>query len=251
MSYYADLTPCDNYFCEPEDAPLAPVLAVGWLDGTKPFTTGDPGIEVYRRLQEFRQAGWDYTCFLGSHDCELCRYDQTSGTTNLWVPGDGVVYCAPELILHYIAAHGYLPPKVFREAVLQCPPYGTSEHLEALRAYGFSVDDVSTPTPQELADRVVCDAETAFLDAALKAWQAIEAVRGAHAGKKKTADRLIAKRLPWTRAPLRNGGWRMQMRRSVGKVTVEVGPSLGQVFSIAWTPRDQGTKRRGKGSASR
>jgi hypothetical protein len=33
------------------------------------------------------------------------------------VKGSGVVYAVPQLALHYIAAHGYLPPSEFCEAV--------------------------------------------------------------------------------------------------------------------------------------
>ncbi|WP_457757930.1 DUF7919 family protein [Streptomyces rubiginosohelvolus] len=32
--------------------------------------------------------------------------------------GHGVAYAAPELVAHYVEAHGYLPPIEFMEAVL-------------------------------------------------------------------------------------------------------------------------------------
>lgn len=34
------------------------------------------------------------------------------------VMGSGVAYAAPELVAHYVEAHGYLPPADFIEAVL-------------------------------------------------------------------------------------------------------------------------------------
>lgn len=43
------------------------------------------------------------------------------GTNNLLVPGEHEVYVAPELILHYIADHGYSPPEEFCSALLSCP----------------------------------------------------------------------------------------------------------------------------------
>ena len=54
------------------------------------------------------------------------------GSTNVFVPGAGVVYAAPELILHYIDEHQYQPPLDFCDALLRCPPMGTVTYLDAL-----------------------------------------------------------------------------------------------------------------------
>jgi hypothetical protein len=41
------------------------------------------------------------------------------GSAEIRVVGDGVAYAAPELVAHYVEAHGYLPPDPFVRAVLQ------------------------------------------------------------------------------------------------------------------------------------
>jgi len=74
----------------------------------------------------------------GFHNCSLCpdpasistyshtidyqHYQVTMGARNLLIPGNGVIYASPSLILHYILQHQYAPPLPFQEAVLNCPP---------------------------------------------------------------------------------------------------------------------------------
>ena len=53
-------------------------------------------------------------------------------TYSLWVPGNGIVYVAPTGIPHYVAAHWYLPPTEFIEAVMRCPEYGSTAFEAAL-----------------------------------------------------------------------------------------------------------------------
>ena len=60
------------------------------------------------------------------------------GHAEVWVPSPDqrLTYAAPDLIWHYVTAHGYLPPKEFQEAVLQfdlsCDWSGDAQ-LERLR----------------------------------------------------------------------------------------------------------------------
>ena len=56
----------------------------------------------------------------------------TCGNSDIFVPGDDVVYCAPTLILHYIRCHGYAPPTRFVEAVLNCPEPRSREYCTAI-----------------------------------------------------------------------------------------------------------------------
>jgi len=58
------------------------------------------------------------------------------GVYNLFVPGRGCVYVAPELILHYIVAHEYFPPKVFQAAVLSCPKMRSIAYFKAILKNG-------------------------------------------------------------------------------------------------------------------
>jgi hypothetical protein len=52
---------------------------------------------------------------------------------NIFIPGDGCVYAAPELIVHYIEEHQYLPPPNFCAAVVACPPMQGAEYFKTLR----------------------------------------------------------------------------------------------------------------------
>jgi hypothetical protein len=56
------------------------------------------------------------------------------GARNFFVPGRGVIYASPSLILHYVLNHGYNPPAAFQEAVLQRPPMWSREYFEAMDA---------------------------------------------------------------------------------------------------------------------
>lgn len=85
-----------------------------------------------------------HTCNLGScgttqeqHDGHLkFRYGERTlflGSSEILVPDDEVVYCAPNLILHYIRDHGYRPPECFCAAVLKCPAPDTEEYRERIK----------------------------------------------------------------------------------------------------------------------
>jgi hypothetical protein len=68
----------------------------------------------------------------GVHYCEFCDAESpirlpapvsrgwvSLGMGEIHVPGQhGVVFAAPSLIIHYISAHDYQPPRDFRNSVL-------------------------------------------------------------------------------------------------------------------------------------
>jgi hypothetical protein len=56
----------------------------------------------------------------------------------LGVPGRTVLYVAPEMILHYVTDHRYLPPAEFVEAVTTCPLPGTPAYAAAIAAFANS-----------------------------------------------------------------------------------------------------------------
>jgi hypothetical protein len=181
MTYFADLSPCTyfHHFLRPSGR----LLAVGWLDDSHPFPRGPVKDHTLSRLALLVQPPWPepdqlsdddresiamgailgpwepvFGC--GYHDCEICNdandlarrgrgivVDGRSikvGAFNLFVPGVGVVYLAPSLILHYIKDHEYLPPTVFLEAVDRCPPMHSSEYRQLIIANGPS--DFGSPT---------------------------------------------------------------------------------------------------------
>jgi hypothetical protein len=77
----------------------------------------------------------------GGHLCSLgsCRYLSLYSHKNIFIPGRGVVYVAPEGVIHYISCHDYLPPPEFCAALLASPSEGSPEYFAALRASGFQV----------------------------------------------------------------------------------------------------------------
>jgi hypothetical protein len=112
------------------------VRAVGWLSSDHPFTTGDVPREFLNALKEHLRDPWQPSAYAGRHDCEFCPPNRKGcfddGVRNLWIPGDGVLYIAPEMIVHYIETHGYCPPEEFMEAVLNCPEQQSPAFLDRI-----------------------------------------------------------------------------------------------------------------------
>jgi len=133
MTWYADLGPCDYFGPEHAEG----LRAVGWLEGARPFTTGDVDEAVLRRLKELSKEPWSPGASVGSHGCDLCRFvPEAFGSSNLFIPGNGFLYGCPELVSHYMNAHGYAPPGEFCDAVLACPDMRTMEYRKAILANG-------------------------------------------------------------------------------------------------------------------
>ena len=135
MAHFDDLAPC-TYFRS--DKRLPPLVAVGWLEEGHDFPTGDVPTALLPRLFAFRQSTklpWPYF-YMGGQFC-WCRTPDSYSHRNLFVPGNGVVYAAPEGIRHYISVHRYRPPAEFIDAVLAAPDIETPEFAGALRACGW------------------------------------------------------------------------------------------------------------------
>jgi hypothetical protein len=85
---------------------------------------------------------------MGPHFCDFCRISTVGGVANLFIPGEGVLYVAPELIVHYVDAHEYAPPIEFQRAVLACPPMRSAAYFKAILANGpkgFSTGGMGSP----------------------------------------------------------------------------------------------------------
>jgi hypothetical protein len=135
MTYSADLTATGR------------VSSVGYLAREHSFTTGTTSEAFFDRLVAMVEKPLGAWC--GYHTCDLglCRLQQPQehpqirykgrvigiGSTDIFVPGDEVVYMAPSLILHYIRDHQYLPPSCFVEAVLNCPEPLSQEYCAAIK----------------------------------------------------------------------------------------------------------------------
>jgi hypothetical protein len=129
--WFEDLSPC-TYF--PAEAKL---VAVGWLERGTPYSTGAVDRRVYDVLAEIRKNPWQPFACAGMHECDLCCFHpEARGAANLFIPANGNIYVCPELIVHYMNAHGYAPPSVFCNAVLACPPMRSMQYLKAIRECG-------------------------------------------------------------------------------------------------------------------
>jgi hypothetical protein len=130
MAWYEDLAP----FAELGPNCATCLRAVGWLERGRPFSTGPVDSAVYTQLVELLQHPWEPATTMGFHRCDLCLYDGPPGKRNLYVPAAGAVFVAPELVTHYMNAHGYRPPDEFCAAILACPPMRSMPYLKALLA---------------------------------------------------------------------------------------------------------------------
>ncbi|MEE9611218.1 MAG: hypothetical protein V3W19_08200 [Desulfatiglandales bacterium] len=133
MTWYDDLSECD-YFGRNSSAYLR---AVGWLEHGKEYPTGKISKTVYDRLAELLKDPFQPLVAMGVYECDLCQFpEHTMGSANLFVPGNGLLYVCPELILHYINAHWYKPPKEFCDAVLSCPLTHSMEYKKSFLKNG-------------------------------------------------------------------------------------------------------------------
>lgn len=106
--------------------------AVGWLERGRSFLTGPVKVAVYEKLLELLRDPWEPVVAMGLHNCDLCQYEGPPGSRNLYIPGDGIAFVCPELIAHFMNAHGYRPPDEFCTAVLACPPMRSQSYLKSI-----------------------------------------------------------------------------------------------------------------------
>jgi hypothetical protein len=135
MTYFSDYSP---YAYGHESHPG--VVHVGWLDNVHPYAKGTVDARLIEKMKLL--ASNPVELYRGKHICELCAEPPDLVKTTLpnsvaldpncswarWVglrssngeirvSGEGVVFAAPVLIVHYIEAHSYLPPDQFLKAV--------------------------------------------------------------------------------------------------------------------------------------
>lgn len=97
-----------------------PEVNVGWLDPGHDFPRGDLPAELVEKLDGICRAS-RFNMTRGWHCCRFCSGSGAHGSAEIRIMGDGVVYAAPTLIAHYVAAHRYLPPEGFVRALRDCP----------------------------------------------------------------------------------------------------------------------------------
>jgi hypothetical protein len=127
VAYFPDLSPYSYGGHHPG------VVHVGWLDGIHPFPKGEVEPSLIEKMKRLTKRPVEL--YRGKHICELCRgapdmfvekkinpawgkwADQRWSNGEIRVTGEGGIFAAPVLIVHYIEEHGYLPPAQFLEAV--------------------------------------------------------------------------------------------------------------------------------------
>ncbi|MGI5425560.1 hypothetical protein [Streptomyces sp. CA-179760] len=132
MAFFDDLSP---YEYLPATVPgNVQALNVGWLDERHPYATGAVSVGFLDALSLLaRDAGQVRT--RGWHDCPISHvggevaypvaYDMSDGEVYLGgaeirvVSKTGEWLIAPDLVLHYVAAHSYSPPIDFVDAVME------------------------------------------------------------------------------------------------------------------------------------
>lgn len=143
MAHYPDLGPCD-YF-GPTDARL---VAVGWLQPGRPYSQGRVSLQFFEGLARLLENPWQPFAVAGRHPCEFCVFTGgpaeirvggtvvSLGMSNVYVPSEQGVFVAPSLVLHFIDAHGYAPPRSFQDAVAACPTMRSLDYLKSIRGHG-------------------------------------------------------------------------------------------------------------------
>ncbi|MGV3549715.1 DUF7919 family protein [Rhizobium sp.] len=127
------------------------LFGVGWLSRDVKYPTGEVAPDFYAKLTELCRNPWQPFVAAGFHHCDLCQFDGARFKDELYVPGQGHIFVAPLGITHYIAAHWYLPPPLFVQAVLDCPPMRSMDYKKKLLANGGrgltrAFDDPPQPT---------------------------------------------------------------------------------------------------------
>ena len=131
MAYATDLSEPDSYY-KYWERPFSgvPLVNVGWMEPPHPMPRGDAPHGFAERLAAFCARDKLLCLECGHQDCGFCdltysdhlrRTGSPLGNGEIRVLGNGVVYAAPSLICHYVAAHSYLPPAEFVAAVMNGP----------------------------------------------------------------------------------------------------------------------------------
>ena len=134
MAWYADESPIDFS----GDLVRADLRAIGWLERGKPYAQGEVARAFYEKLREIARSPWQPAVAGGTHVCDLCQFEpEARDGNNLFIPNGKVIFVAPVLVVHYINAHRYAPPEVFRDAVMACPETRSMEYKRLLLASGW------------------------------------------------------------------------------------------------------------------
>ena len=108
------------------DDRIAKLFAIGWLDGNQNFSKGDVPEEFRVKLERLTSNQYLTVAVLrGYQPCAFCGYNGFTCTSEprmggglLLIPWMSDYFVSPDLILHYVLRHQYVPPLSFINAVL-------------------------------------------------------------------------------------------------------------------------------------
>lgn len=130
---------------EYDNVKLNNVINIGWLGGVGSFQIGNVSEEFIKNLWEYYKCPffttrkvyqnekldgyWKFfTAFLNGREIGL-------GSSEIRVldKKKGVVYASPNLIIHYIINHNYLPPQEYIKAVIEGPKPNSKDYCDMIR----------------------------------------------------------------------------------------------------------------------
>ena len=90
------------------------LVKIGWLDIDQPFNRGILPDGFIDKLKSVR------TCKhqKGSHVCPFCENSKSSSSIRIRI-GDYDYYDSPQMIIHYVEEHSYLPPQEYIDEVMK------------------------------------------------------------------------------------------------------------------------------------
>ena len=105
--YFKDLEIVNDHF----DIKL---IKIGWLDENHVFNIGTCPLKFLKKLKKIeprlKSFGW--------HNCPFCDKNKGSNRIILQVEDTHKYYDVPDMIVHYIEEHNYLPPQEFIDFIL-------------------------------------------------------------------------------------------------------------------------------------
>ena len=105
--YFKDLQEVEQHFG-------VVMVKVGWLDKGQPYTEGVAPVEFVEKMKQM-----PFTLFTkGFHTCPFCG-NATSSCQYLIKISGKKYYDVPQMIVHYMEEHNYLPPQEFMDAVMK------------------------------------------------------------------------------------------------------------------------------------
>lgn len=144
MSTYLDMSEY-SYKKGPNERPSK---NIGWLGRDVPFPTGRVHRDIISRLEILSCIRFNQT--RGFCKCPLCGADMVAnsfgallGSAEIKVFFQSTLYSSPNLIVHFIKEHSYLPPEEYIDAVSCMEDPMSNEAVLRYRHFGLQMPNFS------------------------------------------------------------------------------------------------------------